>query len=56
MLKGEAPGLDHMMYVKLGNEVKEKDRSLGMGAELHCFNHNRLKAGQGVNIESQVQT
>lgn len=29
MLKGEAPGLDHMIYAKVGNQVKKRGRSLG---------------------------
>lgn len=31
MLKGKAPGFDHMIYVKLGSQEKERDTSLREG-------------------------
>ena len=31
MLKGKTPGFDHMIYVKLGSQEKERDKCLREG-------------------------
>lgn len=56
MLKGKALGLDHMMEVKHGNEVKERDQSLVGGVQkIDSFN-NKFKVGNGMSMEFQVET